>query len=392
MADQLDEITNARRLRVNKIRKKRFLIFFLICFALIVFYMLVTSYSEIASKDFKDLFHTVFASGSYPIEMSETVTMVEKNDQSVVLLSPTSIKTVKGSGALIFEAAHGLTSAEMASRSGRIVVYSQSGKSYKVYNRSSMLTTGNTSFEIAGAAVLSSGRYCLLTRGDEYTCELHVFNKDTSKRFTWYGTDGFPLDVIASESGDTVLVISVKSTEGRLFTVLTIINTASQKEEYSFSHEGLYVDAMLNGDDLVVVFDSEAVYFRKDGQIQSSFSFEGKQLLKIAHQEGDNIALCFGDNSRSEINTIVVLSKKLSQVMFEPFKREIHSIWLDSDDLYVLSRGRVFVYSTNGVLKKSYACSTSSYGIYEWGGPVVLESQFASKLTETTQTEENNES
>ena len=131
MANQLDEITNARRLRVNKIRKKRFLIFFLICFALIVFYMLVTSYSEIASKDFKDLFHTVFASGSYPIEMSETVTMVEKNDQSVVLLSPTSIKTVKGSGALIFEAAHGLTSAEMASRSGRIVVYSQSGKSYK---------------------------------------------------------------------------------------------------------------------------------------------------------------------------------------------------------------------------------------------------------------------
>ncbi len=392
MANQLDEITNARKMRVNKIRKKRFLIFFLICFALIVFYMLVTSYSEIASKDFKDLFHTVFASGSYPIDMSETVTMVEKNDQSIVLLSQNTIKTVKGSGALIFEAPHGLTSAEMASRSGRIVVYSQSGKSFKVYNRSSLLTMGNTSFEISGAAVLSSGRYCLLTRGDEYTSELHVFNKDTSKRFTWYGTDGFPLDVIASQSGDTVLVISVKSLEGRLFTVMTVINTASQKEEYSFSHEGLYVDAMLNGEDLVVIFDSEAVYFRKDGQIQSSYAFDGKQLLKIAHQEGDNIALCFGDNSRSEINTIVVLSKKLSQIMYEPFKREIHSLWLDSDELYVLSRGRVFVYSSSGILKKTYACSTSSYGIFEWGGPVVLESQFATKLTEATQTEENNES
>ncbi len=389
---QLDEITSARKARIAKLRRKRFTVFLLVCVVLIVFYLVVTSYSEIASKDFKDILHTVFAAGSYPIELPDSVTMVEKNEQAVVLLTDTSIKTVKGSGAVIYEAAHGITSAELASRAGRIVVYSQSGKSYKVYNRSSLLSQGNTEFEIAGAAVVSSGRYCLLTRGDEYTSELHVYNKDTTKRFTWYGTDGFPLDVIASESGDTVLVSSMKSAEGRLYTVLTVINTASQKEESTFSVEGLYVDAVLDGDDILLVLDTKAASFKKDGKLQWTYEYGGKQLLKVAHQEGNNLAICFGDNTRSEINTIVVLNRKLSQQMHEEFRKEVHGMWLDPDELYVLSRGKVYVYSLTGSLRKTYTCSTSAYYIFEWGGPVVLESQFAVKLTDPDAAENTYES
>ena len=246
-----------------------------------------------------------------------------------------------------------------------------------------MLFAGNIEFEIAGAAVLPSGRYCILTRGDEFTSELHVFNKDTTKRFTWYGTDGFPLDVIASQSGDNVIVISMKGLEGRIITVVTMIDTASQKEVSSFSVEGLLVDAILDGDNTTLVLDSETLLIDSKGSIVERFSYDGKQLLKIAHQEGNNLVLCFGDNMRSEMNSIYILNKKLHASGIVNFHKEIHGVWADSDEVFVLSRGEVHTYSMQGSIKRIYKCGTSAYDIFEWGGPVVLESRYAVKLTES---------
>ena len=355
----------------------------MILLCLVLIYLIVTSYSEVSTNDAKDIINTVFASGSYPINIDENVKMIDDLKSSIALLSPSKLITLKGSGSVIYSTFHGLTNAELASESNRIIVYSQSGKSYKVYNRSKLLYSGNTEFEIAGAAVLSSGRYCILTRGDEFTSELHVFNKDTTKRFTWYGTDGFPLDVFSSQSGDNVIVISMKGMEGRVITVVTMIDTASQKEVASFSAEGLLVDAVLDGDNTTLILDSETLLIDSKGAIIERFSYEGKQLLKIAHQEGNNLILCFGDNMRSEMNSIIILNKKLHSSGTVHFHKEIHGVWADSDEVFVLSRGEVQVFSLQGSLKRIYKCGTSAYNIFEWGGPVVLESRYAVKLTES---------
>ena len=380
---KLDEITSARRQRINRIRRKRFTIFLVITLCLVLIYLVVTSYSEVSTSDAKDILKTTFASGSYPVDIEENVRMIDDLKSSIALLSSSKLITLKGSGSVIFSTYHGLTNAELASQSNRIIVYSQSGKSYKVYNRSQLLNTGNTEFEIAGAAVLPSARYCILTRGDEFTSELHVFNKDTSKRFTWYGTDGFPLDVISSKSGDNVIVISLKALEGRIITVVTMIDTSSQKEVVTFSVDGLLVDAVLDGDMTTLILDSEALLIDSKGMIIEKFSYDGKQLLKVAHQEGSNLILCFGDNMRSEINSFTILNKKLHSSGSVNFHKEIHGVWADSDEVFILSRGEVHVFSMQGASKRIYKCGTSAYGIFEWGGPVVLESRYAVKLTES---------
>ena len=381
---KLDEITSARKQRINKIRRKRFTIFLAIILVLVLVYILVTSYSEVATSDVKDFLNTSLASGSYPVNIDETVKMVSDLNSSMALLSSSKLITVKGSGSVIFSTYHGLTNAELTSGSNRIIVFSQAGKSYKVYNRSYLLYNGNTDYEIAGAAVLPSARYCILTRGEEFTSELHVFNKDTTKRFTWYGTDGFPMDVIPSDSDDNVIVVSVKGSEGRVITVITVINTSTQKEVLSYSVEGLLVDATLDGDTATLILDSKTVLVDGKGNITETYSYNGKQLLKVAHQEGDNLVLCFGDNMRSEMNSFVILNKKLRAVSTVSYHKEIHGVWADSDEVFVLSRGEVDTYSLQGSLKRTYSCGTSAYGIYEWGGPVVFESRYAVKLIDSS--------
>ena len=355
----------------------------MITLCLVLIYLLVTSYSEVTTSDAKDFINTALASGSYPVNIDENVKMVDTLNSSVALLTTSQLITVKGSGSVIFTTFHGLTNAELTSQSNRIVVFSQSGKGYKVYNRSKLLYSGNTDYEIAGAAVLPSARYCILTRGNEFTSELHVFNKDTTKRFTWYGTDGFPMDVISSTTDDKVIVLSVKGSEGRIITVITMIDISTQKEVMNVSVEGLLVDAFLDGDTITVVLDTETVLIDSKGSITERFSYDGRQLLKVSRQEGNNLVLCFGDNMRSEMNSFVILNKKLHVSGTVNFHKEIHGVWADSDEVFILSRGEVDAYSMQGTLKRAYKCGTSAYGIYEWGGPVVFESRYAVKLTES---------
>ena len=383
MASRLDEITTARKQRLGKIRRKRIII--VLCFVLVLstIYIAVTSYSEISSKDMKDSINSFFASGNYPLLLDDNVKMIRPADSCMALLSQSMLTTAKGSGSLIQSSYHGLTNAELASNSNRILVYSQSGKSYRVYNRSYLLFSGNTEFEISSACVNTSGKYCILTRGDEYTSELHVYNKDTSKRFTWYGTDGFPISVIPSESDDNVAVFSMKGSGGRIITVVTLINLSTQKEVNSFNFEGLYVDAIYDGDTLALLMDTRALLVKSDGTLQAEYNYNGRQLLNISHQEGNNVILAFGDNMRSEINSFEVLNKKMNMTAHVDYHKEIHDIWVDSDEIYVLSRGEVDVYTTQGSLKRIYPCSTSAYSIYEWDGPVVIEAQYAVKLTES---------
>ena len=151
----------------------------------------------------------------------------------------------------------------------------------------------------------------------------------------------------------------------------------------SFSVEGLLVDAFLDGDNIAIVLDSETVLIDSKGSIIERYSYDGRQLLKVSRQEGNNIVLCFGDNMRSEMNSFVILNKKLHVSGTVNFHKEIHGVWVDSEDVYILSRGEVDAYSMQGTLKRVYKCGTSAYGIYEWGGPVVFESRYAVKLTES---------
>ena len=68
---KLDEITSARRQRINRIRRKRFTIFLVITLCLVLIYLVVTSYSEVSTSDAKDILKTTFASGSYPVDIEE---------------------------------------------------------------------------------------------------------------------------------------------------------------------------------------------------------------------------------------------------------------------------------------------------------------------------------
>ena len=377
-----DEIKNARVSRRKERRKKTLGVILLLLGFFVAFFLFVTSYSKVMKLDFEDGFRSTFAVGSYPVELNETISQVQLNDRSICLLSLNQLNVVSGTGARILHTTHAMSNAQMASNAKRIVVYSISGKSYQVYNRSALIGQFSTENEIIDACVSNSGKYALLTKGSEYTSELIVFNKNTQKRFSWFGSDGFPLACFQSATADEACVISVKSDNGRLYSVATVINLDSQEELYSVTEEGLFVKGCLDNDGLSLVMDSKCVRFSKDGTRTAEYPYSGQQILDISFSRNSSICLAFGDNRRSETNSFVVLSKKLEPLCTVDYKQTINDTWLENDRIFILNRGLIFEYNLTGQLLQQYYCPSSSESLVYLGGPIVVSIDTIEKVTE----------
>ena len=93
------------------------------------------------------------------------------------------------------------------------------------------------------------------------------------------------------------------------------------------------------------------------------------------------MAVAFGDNKRSEINVVTVLTRKLAVAGEIDFREQIDDMWVSGDRVYILDRGSVSAYSHSGVLQERYRCDFSTYSVVYFGGVITFEPQYMVKLS-----------
>ena len=380
--DNDNEIARARRAKRRRVIRRRAGVFLLAVFLFLAIIVGVSMYSTVMSYDIRDFFKNLVTFGSFPVKI-ETGTVTEEavSAKSLFLLSDTTLKVVSGNGAELFEYSHGISSPGLSVSGNRAVVFSRGGKSFKVFNRTMLLYSGSLDNAIISAAVTQSGKTAILSAGEVYTCELAVYNRNCEKTFTWYGSDGFPIGVYPSSYGNEVLVMSVKSKNGALYTTVTRIDLNSKTEKSSFELEGLGVNAFPDSDSAVIFLDDRCVKCRYDGRVEATFSYEGRILMDVLSDPGKDLVVAFGDNKRSEINSVTVLTRKLVTAGVIDFREQIDDMWVSSDRVYILNRGKVSAYSHSGVLQEKYSCDFSTYSVVYFGGVLTFEPQYIVKMS-----------
>ena len=380
--DNDNEIARARRAKRRRVIRRRAGVFLLAVFLFLAIIVGVSMYSTVMSYDIRDFFKNIVTFGSFPVKI-ETGTVTEEavSAKSLFLLSDTTLKVVSGNGAELFEYSHGISSPGLSVSGNRAVVFSRGGKSFKVFNRTMLLYSGSLDNAIISAAVTQSGKTAILSAGEVYTCELAVYNRNCEKTFTWYGSDGFPIGVYPSSYGNEVLVMSVKSKNGALYTTVTRIDLNSKTEKSSFELEGLGVSAFPDSDSAVIFLDDRCVKCKYDGRVEATFSYEGRILMDVLSDPGKDLVVAFGDNKRSEINSVTVLTRKLVTAGVIDFREQIDDMWVSSDRVYILNRGKVSAYSHSGVLQEKYSCDFSTYSVVYFGGVLTFEPQYIVKMS-----------
>lgn len=377
-----NEIARARKAKRRRVRRRRAALFLLALAMIMAIVAGVSMYSTVMSYDIRDFFKTLVTFGSFPVELgSGTVTEEAVSARSLFLLSDSSLNVVSGNGAELFEYSHGISNPGLSVSGNRAVVFSRGGKSFKIFNRTMLLHSGSLDNAIISAAVTQSGKVAVLTAGDVYTCELTAYNRNCEKIFTWYGSEGFPIGVYPSSYGNDVLVMTVNSRDGALFTTVTRIDLNSKTEEGSFELEGLGVKAFPDSDSAVIFLDDRCVRCKYNGSVEATYSYDGRILMDVLSDPGKDMAVAFGDNKRSEINAVTVLTRKLAVAGEIDFREQIDDLWVSGDRVYILDRGSVSAYSHSGVLQERYRCDFSTYSVVYFGGVITFEPQYMVKLS-----------
>ena len=383
-----NEIAKARRAKYRKVRIKRILISVAVIVGIVSVLLSVSLYSSVVSSDIRDFFKAYLSIGSYPVKIGTgVISEAVVSSRTLFLLNDTSVKTVSGSGANLLDYTHGISNPGLAVNSNRAVVFSRGGKSYKVFNRTMHLFSGNMEDLIIDVAVSNNGQYAFLTSGDVYTSELTVYSRNGEKQFVWYGADGFPVGVYPSSNRNELAVLCVSARDGVLYSIVTMIDLDTKKEKTAFTLEGMPVIAFPDSDGIVIFMDDHCVRCSNNGTVTATIDYNGKEILDIRSDSNKDIAVAFGDNRKSEINNVMIVTRKLSLSAEIDYRDEIDEIWINNDRLFILNRDRIDSYSHSGELKEIYHSDFSVYSMVYFGGLVTVKPQFLEKLSRNSREE-----
>ena len=102
----------------------------------------------------------------------------------------------------------------IAAGAGRyLLVYEMGGKQFSLYNAYTQMFTGTSDYPIYGAAVSDSGMFALISRSEEYTSVVSLYNS-SFRLINRYSKNGYVTDVAISQSGDLIAIPAAKQEGG----------------------------------------------------------------------------------------------------------------------------------------------------------------------------------
>lgn len=389
-----DEIAAARRRKRRKYHLKRLVRFLLALVIVFVAVVLANTVTVTTWKDMKDGVRSFFTfSGGYPTELGSSAPIqAEQLTRAYAVVTEDEFIIKAKSGADLLRERHGCVSPLVTAAGNRAVLVNRGSREIKVYNRTELIASLQADHAIVDAAVSDTGTLIVLSSGDRFMSQLSVYeNGKYEKVMSWHGVSGFPIICAVSENGASAAVASLSAKGGKLYTIVTSLNLKSQTERYEVSEiEGLCAGLICGNDgSATVVTDLGAVQFDAHGDQRGSYVFGVSPLVFVAHDKGSRIALGFGDNSRSDINSAVVLDDALEEICVLQDCGEIKDMYLSTNRVYILGSQTVSAYSFSGELQKVYDADPRAIDLIEFSGVIEILPDRAQQLKQRETEEEN---
>ena len=113
--------------------------------------------------------------------------------------------------------------------------------------------------------------------------------------------------------------------------------------------------------------------------MKSSLAYELK--LDVAFSGGSAFAVALGDNTRNQMNRVVILGSKLEETAVIETGRSVDGLYLTSDRLGILSGTELYSYSDSGNYRGLYHAGAGACAVVDIGGPICIGADRITKLT-----------
>jgi hypothetical protein len=223
------------------------------------------------------------------------------------------------------------------------MTYDFGSKEFSIYNSFSEIFSGNTEYEIRGAAISNTGSFAIITSSKEYTSAVYFYNSSFKLKNGYY-KDKYVTDVDINAAGELIAVVSVDSDGESFSTELMICRIGEDKAIATINVEkALPLNVEFRSDGGINLICNNGIYsFNDRGKAISSYLFGDSTIITADSNEFGSVAVLSSPDSVIEyVNKIVLFDRKGKLLYNDVIEEDIISVHLIDDYIFMLTSDSV---------------------------------------------------
>ncbi len=271
-------------------------------------------------------------------------------------LSDTDFACYSKNGKKMFGFSHKMELPAFSVSQSRALLYDQNATAVSVYTAYDKIYEFNTNFAIYCGDIARNGSFALATKSDNYTSMVTVYNKKAKNVYEWFCPDEMISAVALSKNGKKLAVASVKAKDGRLVSLLRVLEYDSAEPVFQKEYDNALIISLyseLNDSFSVITKNRCDIISWKNYNVIEN---QTENVIFKVSGAGSKMVICEKMESDASSNTIKVLNKKGKVLSNFKFDKQIDDFRVLKNNIYILSGNEIFCLNHKGEVLKSGEC------------------------------------
>ena len=282
-------------------------------------------------------------------------------NSDLVLVYDDTVKVLDSTAKELSNLAHKYDHPVMSSNSGRILLYDEGGKKFRVQSKTRVLYEKELDHIILTAAMGKDGSAAVATRADGAESMLTIYDKNHEEVFVWKCAKEHIISCDISDNGKLYAVSVLGVENGSVYSKVYIFNKKESKIKATFEYMDSAISSVqfLSNETLMILGDN-VCEFVQDFKISQRVDVSVNTPSRLHISDNNTAVLVLSKYSSTTQKIIKVYNKSGTELFTQEIDGLVKSVSTDGKYVAVLTDSNVEIYNMDGELSGSGAVTSDA--------------------------------
>ena len=343
-----------KRITINIKETKKIKLVAIIVVVLLLIMLAAAQFGGVTFSTVTDYVQTFFAglgSGDgYPYQINGMVIEdAEITNSDVVLVYDDTVKVLDSTAKELSNTAHKYDHPVMNTNSGRVLLYDEGGKKFRVQSKTRTLYEKEMEYMILTASLGKNGTVAIATRAEDAQSMLTVYNEKEKEVFVWKCAKENIISCDVSDNGK-LFVVSVLGVEnGSVYSKVYVFDRKKDTPKVSATYKDSAVSSVrfLSNETVFVLGNNMCSVIKKDGK-EEKIDVSVNTPYMISISDNNTAVLVLSKYSSTTQKIVSVYNKSGKELFSREIDGLIKSVSTDGKYVGVLTDNNVQIYNMKG--------------------------------------------
>lgn len=286
----------------------------------------------------------------YPYSISGAgVLGASATNSDPVLVFEDSVKVLNATAKEVSSLAHTYDHPVISSNSGRVLLYDEGGKKFRVQSKTRVLYEKNTDYIILTAAMGKDGSAAVATKADGAESMLTVYGSNREQVFAWKCSKENIVSCDVSDNGKSYAVSVIGVENGSVYSKVYIFNKKDSAPERELTYKGSAVSSVqfLSNETLFVMGNNVCEIVNDSGEV-TKIDISVNTPYKLFISDNNTAVLVLSKYSGTTQKIIKVYDKSGRELYSKDIDGLVKSVSTDGKYVAVLTDSEVQIFNRKG--------------------------------------------